>query len=151
MLTQIRHLVKISILYRHEEAKVRKAYFKLAQKYHPDKNPDGRDIFEAVNKAYEFLCSKATVTSGPDPARIVLILKAQSILFKRYNDELEEYKYAGYPMLIKTIQLETNDDNLFSKSAPLLSAASELAFHTMNCSALNAEELRRENGIEVCE
>ena len=52
-------------------------------------------------------------------------------------------------MLIKTIKLETDDDSLFSKSAPLLSAAAELAFHTMNCSALNAEELRREGGIEV--
>lgn len=52
-------------------------------------------------------------------------------------------------MLIKTIQMETNDDQLFSKSAPLLSAAAELAYHTVNCSALNAEELRRENGIQV--
>ena len=52
-------------------------------------------------------------------------------------------------MLIKTIRLETEDGSVFSKDAPLLPAASELAYHTMNCSALNAEELRRENGIEV--
>lgn len=52
-------------------------------------------------------------------------------------------------MLIKTIRLETGDDTLFSKSAPLLTAASELAYHTINCSALNAEELHREDGIEV--
>ena len=52
-------------------------------------------------------------------------------------------------MLIKTIRLETEDGSVFSKDAPLLTAASELAYHTMNCSALNAEELRRENGIEV--
>lgn len=45
--------------------------------------------------------------------------------------------------------METEDDQLFSKTSPLLPAAVELAFHTVNCSALNAEELRRDNGIEV--
>jgi DnaJ family protein C protein 13 len=66
-----------------------------------------------------------------------------------YVSELHPYKYAGYPQLIKTIQLETADDRLFSKSAPLLAAASELAYHTVHCSALNAEELRREKGLDV--
>lgn len=63
--------------------------------------------------------------------------------------ELRPYKYAGYPQLIKTIRLETKDEQLFSKDVPLLTAASELCYHTVHCSVLNAEELRRENGIEV--
>lgn len=63
--------------------------------------------------------------------------------------ELQPYKYAGYPQLIKTIQMETADEQLFSKAVPLLSAACELAYHTVHCSALNAEELRREKGLEV--
>jgi len=52
-------------------------------------------------------------------------------------------------MLITTIERESNDDDLFSKSAAILTAASEVAFHTMNTSSLNAEELRRDNGIPV--
>lgn len=133
-------------------------------------------MFEKVNKAYEFLCTKSTkILDGPDPENIILILKTQSILFNRHKQgklhgvnmlfphtydqnyisnlylqsELEPYKYAGYPMLIKTITMETEDNQLFSKASPLLPAAVELAFHTVNCSALNAEELRRDNGIEV--
>lgn len=89
------------------------------------------------------------MSNGPDPKNIVLILKAQSILFSRYRHVLAPYKYSGYPMLIKTIRMETADDSLFSKSSPILAAAAELAFHTVNTSALNAEEMRRENGIEV--
>ncbi|MBN3289374.1 DJC13 protein, partial [Polypterus senegalus] len=134
----------------HDESKIRKAYFRLAQKYHPDKNPEGREMFEKVNKAYEFLCTKsAKHVDGPDPENIILILKTQSILFNRHREDLQPYKYAGYPMLIKTITMETTDDQLFSKATPLLPAAAELAFHTVNCSALNAEELRREDGIQV--
>ncbi|XP_015609793.1 dnaJ homolog subfamily C member 13 isoform X2 [Cephus cinctus] len=134
----------------HNEANVRKSYYKLAQMYHPDKNAQGRDKFEAVNQAYEFLCSRSCwTTDGPNPNNIVLILRTQSILFHRYMEELRPYKYAGYPQLIKTIKLETDDEQLFSKSAPLLAAASELAYHTVHCSALNAEELRREGGLDV--
>ena len=46
-----------------------------------------QNMFEAVNKAYEFLCSKSSRrTEGPDPTRIVLLLQAQSILFQRYAE-----------------------------------------------------------------
>lgn len=45
-----------------------------------------QDIFEKVNKAYEFLCTKsARIIDGPDPENIILILKAQSILFNRHR------------------------------------------------------------------
>lgn len=70
------------------ESTIRKAYYKLAQQYHPDKNPNGRERFEMVNQAYEFLCSRSSwqADGGPNPQNIVLILSAQSILFHRYSD-----------------------------------------------------------------
>ncbi|XP_054277797.1 dnaJ homolog subfamily C member 13-like isoform X1 [Macrosteles quadrilineatus] len=134
----------------HEEALVRKTYYKLAQTYHPDKNPEGKETFLSVNRAYEFLCSnKQWTENGPNPHNIVLILQTQSILFHNHSTELQPYKYAGYSQLIKTIQMETADAQLFSKPAMLLSAATELAHHTINCSVLNAEELNREGGFQV--
>lgn len=64
--------------------------------------------------------------------------------------ELSPYKYAGYGQLIKTIALEAEDEQLFAKGGgALLAAAVELAEHTLRSSPLNAEELRREKGLEA--
>lgn len=50
-------------------------------------SPYWQDMFEKVNKAYEFLCTKsAKVIDGPDPENIILILKTQSILFNRHKE-----------------------------------------------------------------
>ncbi|CAM4760310.1 unnamed protein product [Rotaria magnacalcarata] len=136
------------------ESVIRKAYFRLANKYHPDKNPTGRDMFERVNKAYEFLCAASKIQQGPNEFNVYLLLKAQSILYRRYKTLLSEYKYAGYPMLIRILETEAKNDQLFStgnttKPTALLPIAIELLYYTLDCSELNCEELRRENGLEI--
>nr|XP_024215378.1 dnaJ homolog subfamily C member 13 [Halyomorpha halys] len=143
-------ILEISFNETPDETTVRKAYYKLAQKYHPDKNLDGREKFEDVNKAYDFLCSRRVwMETGINLNNIKLIIKTQSILFFRYSPVLQPYKYAGYHQLIKTIQLEIDDDLLFSKKIILLPSAVELIYYTIKCSALNAEEFNRNNGFQV--
>lgn len=87
-----------------DEPFVRKSYYRLAQMYHPDKNANGREIFERVNAAYEFLCSRSVhSTNGPNPSNIVLILRTQSILFERYTDGWFLVCYSVYFVLKNTI------------------------------------------------
>ncbi|KAL3317070.1 DnaJ subfamily C member 13 [Cichlidogyrus casuarinus] len=127
-------------------------------KYHPDKNPEGREKFDAVSTAYNLICNRSKISTGPNRLHLQLIIRAQSIIYKRYRLLLAPHKYAGYPMLLKTIKLETEDDNLFARAeancasgegtnAVLLADATELVYETVATSALNAEEMRREGGI----
>lgn len=68
---------------------------------------------------------------GPQPWRLLLLLKGQCILYRRYGNVLQQFKYAGYPMLVNAVNVDQGDYNfLTSERAPLLVAASELLWLT---------------------
>lgn len=130
---------------------IRKAYFKLAAIYHPDKNPTGREKFEAIQEAYEFLASDKVVAAGPDSMRISLLLRTQSILFSRYGDVMCKYKYAGYGLLLKLVAMEFEDEQMLNKEVCLMDPAVELCYHTVNNAPINADELLQEGGFALME
>ncbi|AQL05340.1 DnaJ homolog subfamily C GRV2, partial [Zea mays] len=87
---------------------------------------------------------------GPQVWRLLLLLKAQRILYKRYGDVLGPFKYAGYPMLLNAVTVDKDDSNFLSfDRTPLLIAASELIWLTCASSSLNGEELIRDGGIPL--
>ena len=129
---------------------IRKAYRKLARKFHPDRNPDGQETFLKIQKAYELLTSVrgAAFTQKADPVNIFLLVKVQVILFRRFAPDFAPYKYAGYRMLVDALCVRVGED-LRAQQCDLFAAASELVYLTCAASPLNAEELTRENGVET--
>lgn len=128
---------------------VRRAYLTLAAKYHPDKNPDGREKFESIQAAYEFLAVDAPSSTEPNPANIHLLLKSQAILYKRQREGMMHYKYPGYGLLLELIRREASDPCMLTKDIVTVEPASELCFATVQNVPLNADELQEEGGIHL--
>lgn len=130
---------------------VRQAYLKLVPVYHPDKNPNGREKFEGIQRAYEFLASDHASSVSEEQKReiLFLVLRAQTILYERCGEALSHFKYAGFHPLLTLLKQEVEDPMVFHKSPSLLKAATELCHTTIKNIPLNADELQEAQGIPV--
>ena len=131
---------------------VRRAYRRLAIKFHPDKNPAGKERFIEVQKAYDrMLAGHMDQDGGPQLWRLELLLQAQCIIYRRYPEVLGEYKYGGFAMVLETFKMASGRDAAFlsKPDAKLVVLASELCWLSCVSSSSNGDELIRSGAIGI--
>jgi hypothetical protein len=86
-------------------AEIKRAYYKLALKYHPDRNPNGAEDFRRVNEAY----TKVTECSVTDQSLIAYLRE----LFG--NDLVDYVIHVGENLMRDVVRLSPTLDDLFAQ------------------------------------
>lgn len=153
-------------------ADLRRSYKNLARKFHPDKNPNGRQMFEKIRIAYELLSSVDMEVTETDLDNVVLLIKAQNIIYRRFSDAVSDQKYPAFQHLLNVLtvplypaevivasdhEVEDEDEEarvraaaepspLDSTHADLLLAGTTLVYYTCSVSPLNVKEFVKVGG-----
>lgn len=125
---------------RFDNADLRKAYKNLARQYHPDKNPAGRDMFEKIQKAYELMSSVELQVTETDLNNVMLLIKTQIILYRRFPERIGDQKYPAFGLLVEVTKLPSLGVVPSSQDADLLVACTRLMYYTTHVSPLNVRE-----------
>ena len=132
---------------------LKKKFRKLALKYHPDKNPDGAEMFQKITKAYEHLTSKAGVGEDKNISyKTMLIMKVHVVLYTQHLETLAPYKYAAYAKMLDVLKTDAGlgqDPDVTEQKTKHF--ALHAALLTMRSSPKNGEEFCREGGVKVLE
>lgn len=133
---------------KYDNLDLRKAYKVLARKYHPDKNPDGRDMFEKIHVAYELLSSVELNDTETDMLNVVLLIKTQNIVYRRFPNKISDQKYPAYALLISILHAPSSPQVLpTGQDAELLRAGVMLMYHSTHVSPLNAGEFVKAGAV----
>ena len=150
-------------------ADLRRSYKTLARKFHPDKNPNGRQMFEKIRIAYELLSSVDMEVTETDLDNVALLIKAQNIIYRRFPDAVNDQKYPAFQHLLDVLAVplqsatgtvesegeEARDAADAQPSSPLdgthtdlLLAGTTLIFYTCSVSPLNVREFVKVGGTK---
>ena len=91
---------------------INKAYRRMALRYHPDKNPAGRAEFESIQEAYAVLLQRTGSTKRTGSRNVLLLIKAQAVLYTRCAAQLAQYRYPCYAALCALMEryMGVNDE-----------------------------------------
>lgn len=114
-------------------------------------DPELKEKFDTFDNAYEVLSAvrEELLTDGSDPIIVLLLMKTQILLCKRYPQPLSPCEYEGYAMLVDI--LDSHRPEVYYRSMEqrleLLNAASELVYLTCLVSPQNSVSLIQAGGI----